>query len=248
MIAWVQKDLKRLLAYSSFSHLGLCVLGLLAMDQIGAQGSLLYMVNHGLSTGAMFLLAGMIFDRFATHDRTQMGGLAKGRCRGWRSSPVLFAMSSIGLPGLNGFVSEILCLLGAFGIGRARPRLVLLRASHAGAVVRGRGCPRHGAGGRCTCWGMVNGLLFGPAKVPASRGSVPAGDLSGRELAILSPLAVLVVVLGLFPGLVLQSTAVSVEMTLRPAAVRPDAPIMTPNELTSAAPAAVTLPAVAVAR
>ena len=74
--------------------------------------------------------------------------------------------------------------------------------------------------------GMVNGLLFGPAKVPANKGSVPTGDLTGREVAILAPLAVLVVVLGVYPMFVLRPSFVSVEMTMRPTAAQPDAPIM----------------------
>ena len=86
LIAWVQKDVKRLLAYSSFSHLGFCVLGLMAVDTIGAQGSLLYMVNHGISTGALFLMAGMIYDRFATFDRTDDGRAGQVDALGWRSS------------------------------------------------------------------------------------------------------------------------------------------------------------------
>ena len=218
LIAWVQKDMKRLLAYSSFSHLGFVVLGLMALDRIGAQGSLLYMVNHGLSTGALFLLVGMIFDRFATHDRTTMGGLA-------RSMPklafflVLFAMSSIGLPGLNGFASEFLTLLGTFGSPvRGEPSQLgpwFGAAAAVGMVLSA-----------VYMLGMVNGLLFGPAKVPANKGSVPTGDLTGREVAILAPLAVLVVVLGVYPMFVLRPSFVSVEMTMRPTAAQPDAPIM----------------------
>ncbi len=232
LIAYVQKDLKRLLAYSSFSHLGFCVMGLMALDQIGAQGSLLYMVNHGISTGALFLIAGMIFDRFATHDRTQMGGLAKSMPK-LAFFLVLFAMSSIGLPGLNGFVSEFLCLLGAFG--RAGPSgPILLQTSALG--------PWFGAAAALGVilaamymLTMVNGLLFGPAKVPASNGSV-AGDLTGREVAILTPLAVLVVVLGVWPALVLTSTQVAVELTLRPAAATADSPMMGPGGDLTAAP------------
>ena len=245
LIAWVQKDVKRLLAYSSFSHLGFCVLGLVALDQIGAQGSLLYMVNHGISTGALFLVAGMIFDRFATHDRTEMGGLA-------RSMPklafflVLFAMSSIGLPGLNGFASEFLTLLGTFGV--ASP-------SHPIAGQTSLLGPWFGAAAALGMilaavymLALVNGLLFGPAKVPANKGPVRAGDLTGREVAILAPLAVLVVVLGVYPSLVLTPTFVPIEMTLRPAAAEPDGPIMGPGgDLAAARPAAAPL-AVAAAR
>jgi NADH-quinone oxidoreductase subunit M len=214
LIAWVQKDVKRLLAYSSFSHLGFCVLGLMAVDSIGAQGSLLYMVNHGISTGALFLMAGMIFDRFATHDRTQIGGLAKSMPR-FAFFLVLFAMSSIGLPGLNGFASEFLTLLGTFGVSSPSGTLVT-RTSQLGPWFGGAA-----ALGMILAavymLAMVNGLLFGPAKVPTSKGSIPPGDLSGRELAILSPLAVLVVVLGVYPMAILRPTLAPVEAILRPA-------------------------------
>ena len=214
LIAWVQKDIKRLLAYSSFSHLGFCVLGLMAIDTIGAQGSLLYMVNHGISTGALFLMAGMIYARFGTHDRTQMGGLAKSMPR-LAFFLVLFAMSSIGLPGLNGFASEFLTLLGTFGVASPSGTLVT-RTSQLG--------PWFGAAAALGMilaavymLSMVNGLLFGPAKVPADKGSATAsGDLTGRELAILSPLAVLVIVLGVYPMAVLGPTLAPVESILRP--------------------------------
>ena len=234
LIARVQKDIKRLLAYSSFSHLGFCVMGLMAVDQIGAQGSLLYMVNHGISTGALFLVAGMIFDRFATHDRTEMGGLAKSMPK-LAFFLVLFAMSSIGLPGLNGFVSEFLTLLGTFGAaspnGPGLYRTSMLGPWFGAAAALGMILAA------VYMLGLVNGLLFGPAKVPVNKGPVRAGDLNGRELAILSPLAVLVVVLGFAPNLVLTSTFVAVEKTLQPAAAGVDSPIMGPGgDLTLARP------------
>src|SRR5207244_1303791 len=112
-VAWVQQDIKKLVAYSSVSHLGFCVLGLAALNDIGIQGSVMYMINHGLSTGALFLCIGMIYDRYHTRDINELSGFA-------RIMPklafffVLFALSSIGLPGLNGFSSEFLTILGAF--------------------------------------------------------------------------------------------------------------------------------------
>ena len=235
MIAWVQRDMKRMLAYSSFSHLGLCVLGLLSLDLIGAQGSLLYMVNHGISTGGLFLVAGMIFDRYATHDRAQFGGLARKMPK-LACFLVLFAMASIGLPGLNGFVSEFLCLLGPFGV-----------ASHGGPAGQLATSPLNPWFGGVAAIGMVlsavymlglvNGLLFGPTKTPAPKGSVPARDLSGREVAILAPLAVLVVALGIFPGLVLAPTLTPVSEALRPQTGEVVAPILAHAAPPPAAPA-----------
>jgi NADH-quinone oxidoreductase subunit M len=113
LICWVQTDVKKLVAYSSVAHLGFCVLGLLAGNEVGLSGSILYMINHGLSTGALFLLIGMIYERFHTRDMAQLGGLA-ARMPVWATFMVFFVMASVGLPGLNGFISEFMCLLGAF--------------------------------------------------------------------------------------------------------------------------------------
>src|SRR5205823_1538250 len=120
LVAWVQEDIKKLVAYSSVSHLGFCVLGLAALNVIGISGSILYMINHGLSTGALFLVVGMIYDRFHTRDINQLSGLAK-RMPVLAFFFILFTLSSIGLPGLNGFVSEFLTILGAFTANHLGP-------------------------------------------------------------------------------------------------------------------------------
>ena len=130
-MALVQPDLKKLVAYSSVSHLGFVMLGLAAMNVEGVSGSVFQMLNHGLSTGALFLAVGAIYERRHTRQITDFGGL-------WKIVPVysvffLIAMlSSVGLPGLNGFVGEFLCLLGAFG---RDPRFVVVR--RVSAVVLG---------------------------------------------------------------------------------------------------------------
>ncbi|HWT83060.1 MAG TPA: NADH-quinone oxidoreductase subunit M, partial [Candidatus Methylomirabilis sp.] len=114
IVAYPQQNMKRLVAYSSVSHLGFVVLGLFALNPQGLQGSILQMVNHGLSTGALFLIVGMIYERRHTLEMDQLGGV-------WRSMPLYGALalvvvlSSIGLPGLNGFVGEFTILLGSFG-------------------------------------------------------------------------------------------------------------------------------------
>ena len=114
LVAMVQPDLKKLVAYSSVSHLGLVVLGIFAFNTISIQGALYQMLNHGISTGALFLVAGMLYDRRHTHLIREFGGLAT-------PMPVLSALflfvclSSLGLPMLNGFVGEFLILLGTFG-------------------------------------------------------------------------------------------------------------------------------------
>ncbi len=113
LICWVQTDVKKLVAYSSVAHLGFCVLGLTACNEIGLSGAVLYMINHGLSTGALFLLIGMVYERYHTRDMAQLGGLA-AKMPVWATFMVFFVMASVGLPGLNGFISEFMCLLGAF--------------------------------------------------------------------------------------------------------------------------------------
>jgi NADH-quinone oxidoreductase subunit M len=205
MIAWVQRDMKRLLAYSSFSHLGFCVLGLMAMNQIGVQGSILYMINHGISTGALFLCVGMLYDRYKTTDQYDLSGLS-------RIMPklaffiVLFAMSSAGLPGLNGFVSEFLTILGSF-----------TSSTHLGwrfGVLASLGVILSAI----YLLQMVGQILFGPLKTPAVQpsGKKISRDLDGREMAILAPLAILVVLLGVMPTqLILNRTALQVDLLLK---------------------------------
>jgi len=113
LVAMVQKDMKKLVAYSSVAHLGFVVLGIFAMTQEAVQGAVIQMVNHGLSTGALFLLVGIIYERTHTREISEYGGIAK--IVPFYAFALLFAsLSSIGLPGLNGFVGEFLILLGAF--------------------------------------------------------------------------------------------------------------------------------------
>jgi len=113
-VSYAQKDVKKLVAYSSVSHLGFVILGLFALNPLGIQGAILQMINHGLSTGALFIIVGMVYERRHTRDMDDFGGL-------WRVMPVyavltlIVTLSSMGLPGLNGFVGEFTILLGAFG-------------------------------------------------------------------------------------------------------------------------------------
>ena len=115
---WPKRDIKRLIAYSSVSHLGFCMLGLFALNRLSVQGGVLQMVNHGLSTGGLFAVVGMIYERYHTRQIADFGGLA-------RRLPVLafftlvLTLSSIALPGLNGFAGEFLLLLGMFQRGWA---------------------------------------------------------------------------------------------------------------------------------
>ena len=225
LVAWVQADVKKLVAYSSVSHLGFCVLGLVALNDWGMQGSVFYMINHGISTGALFLLIGMIYDRYHTRMFDDYGGLGKVMPV-FSFFLVLFTMSSIGLPGTNGFVSEFLTILGAFTSDHLGP---IYGACAAIGVILGAVYMLH----------MVARLVFGPLKLPDAHGvhdthaAAPADgvaeaevvhasdrprprDLSGREIAILTPLAILVIVLGVLPTPLLESVRPGVERARTP--------------------------------
>jgi len=242
LVAWVQRDIKKLVAYSSVSHLGFCVLGLVALNDIGIQGSVLYMVNHGISTGAMFLVIGMIYDRFHTRDINELSGLAR-RMPKMAFFFVLFVLSSVGLPGTNGFVSEFLTILGAFTSEHLGPTFAALAAT---GIILGALYMLH----------MTARVIWGPLKFPAPhshdplpRGAIaydahggghaygqtahgqaaaahsPAhdetGDLTAREIGILVPLALAVVVLGVMPTPVLDSMLRPVQALRTPAGPAP---------------------------
>jgi NADH-quinone oxidoreductase subunit M len=217
------------------------------------------MVNHGISTGALFLCVGMIYDRYRSRDQYDYSGLCKTMPK-LAFFFILFAFSSIGLPGLNGFASEFLTILGAF-VSTPPVKDVFVNG-----LTNGLPLPIQALGpwfGGVAALGMilaaiymlqlVQQLFFGPVKMPdQQRSTEPSGsaagssvlmkklstDLNHREIAILAPLAVLVVVLGFFPGLILQQIRGPVEGLLRPVV---EAPIAT-----AAAP--TPLPAVALAR
>lgn len=200
LICWVQKDIKKLIAYSSVSHLGFCVLGMFAMNQIGMSGSVLYMINHGLSTGALFLCVGMIYERLHTRQMAELGGLGKVMPV-WSSFMVFFCLASVGLPGLNGFVSEFLTLAGAFtATDLLGPRY---------AVFAGVGM----IFGAMYILYMVGKVVWGPVKLPGNHGDDHGhghgghgiADLNAREIVVLLPLAVACLALGLYPKPVLDS-------------------------------------------
>jgi NADH-quinone oxidoreductase subunit M len=202
LVAWVQQDIKKLVAYSSVSHLGFCVLGLLALNTVGIEGSVLYMINHGISTGALFLVVGMIYDRYHTRDINQLSGLAK-RMPILAFFFVLFALSSIGLPGLNGFVSEFLTILGAF----TSDHLGIYYGGFAAlGIILGAVYMLH----------MLAKVVWGPLKTPIVHGEHTGhgghddghdapGDIGAREIAVLVPLAIAVVWLGVYPSGLLRS-------------------------------------------
>jgi len=178
LVAMVQPDLKKLVAYSSVSHMGLVVLGIFTFTLQGMQGSTLQMLNHGLSTGALFLLVGMVYDRRHTRMISEFGGLAHG-------SPVLatlflfVTLSSIGLPGLNGFVGEILILVGAFSQNKAYAVVAAL-----GMIL----------GAVYMLW-MFQRVFLGKVTRPENSAM---GDIGWREKLILLPIVILMFWIGLY--------------------------------------------------
>src|SRR5256714_2617906 len=129
LVAWVQPDMKKLVAYSSVSHLGFCVLGIFALQQTAIEGSILQMVNHGISTGALFLLVGVIYERRHTRKLSDYGGLG-AVMPVYATFFIISVLSSVGLPGLNGFVGEFLILSGSF---KTQPRATIVAT--AGAIL-----------------------------------------------------------------------------------------------------------------
>jgi len=190
-VAMVQPDLKKLVAYSSVSHLGFVMLGLFALNVVGIEGAVYQMLSHGLSTGALFLLVGMIYERRHTRMIADFGGLWRPLPR-WAAVFMLVALSSIGLPGLNGFVGEFLILLGAFGANRTAAVL------GAGGIV---------LGAVYMLW-MYQRVIFGPIRHEENRG---LSDLTPREIAVLAPVAAMIVVMGVYPTPFLRAMEPSVK-------------------------------------
>jgi NADH-quinone oxidoreductase subunit M len=195
LMCMVQSDIKKLIAYSSVSHLGFVVLGIFSFTEAGGQGAVLQMVNHGLSTGALFLLVGVIYDRTHRRGVDDFGGLAKGMPV-YAAVFLIVTLSSIGLPGLNGFVGEFLVLKGTFDVHRMAAAAAALGVI-LGAVYMLR---------------LYRDMFSGP--VTAARNERLA-DLTGLERVALAPLVALIILLGFAPNLVLRRTGPAVEAALR---------------------------------
>jgi NADH-quinone oxidoreductase subunit M len=186
LVALAQRDLKSLVAYSSVAHMGFVVLGIFALNEQGISGAVLQMVNHGLSTGALFLMVGMLYERRHTRLLSDFGGL-------WASVPIfsffflVVAMSSAGLPGLNGFVGEFMILLGTF---KSSPLFAVLGT--AGVIL--------------AAWYLLHAfrkVAQGALEIPANfRENLP--DLNWKEIGQLVPIVLLFFVIGLAPNLFLK--------------------------------------------
>jgi NADH-quinone oxidoreductase subunit M len=200
LAALAQTDIKRLVAYSSVSHMGFIVLGMFALNATGLDGSTIQMMNHGLTTGALFACVGMIYERYHTRDINELGGL-------WNRLPllalflILAALGSAAVPGLNGFVGEFPILVGAF---ERSPRAAVLAAM--GMIL-----------GACYLMWLLYKVLFGPLREPAgaahgpqagghsdsehpsSPGHVSVPPVGWHEIAGLTPIMGMIVLIGVYP-------------------------------------------------
>lgn len=181
LVAMVQPDMKRLVAYSSVSHLGFVVLGLFAGSEMGTKGAVLQMVNHGIATGALFMLVGMLYDRRHTRQIKEFGGIAK-KMPAYAAVFLIITFASIGLPGTNGFVGEFLILAGSF---MTEGREAYAIAAALGVILAAV----------YMLW-MVQRVFFGPIKVKANES---LKDLNAREMIAALPLIVAVFWIGLSP-------------------------------------------------
>jgi NADH-quinone oxidoreductase subunit M len=193
LLAFAQTDIKRLIAYTSVSHMGFVLLGIFAFREMAMQGVVLQMVTHGISTGALFVLAGMLKERLHTRDIAKMGGL-------WTSMPsmgavaMLFTMASLGLPVLGNFVAEFLILMGTF-----LTNVPLTVIATIGLVFSALYSLR-----------LVQKVFLGPASSEKT-----FNDLSAREIIIMAALSISIVLLGLFPQPVIDMVSQVVQQVVR---------------------------------
>ncbi len=182
-VALAQTDFKRLVAYSSVSHMGFVLLGLASLTPTGLNGAMLQMVSHGLITGGMFLLVGVLYDRTHTRELEAFGGLG-ARVPRYAGFLMFFSLASLGLPGLSGFVGEFLSLLGAFGVWRWQTIVSVLGIVLAAAYMLK----------------VIRQVLLGPLN--ARWGAL--ADMNLRELITLTPLLLLILAIGVYPLFVLE--------------------------------------------
>jgi NADH-quinone oxidoreductase subunit M len=194
LVAMVQEDLKKLVAYSSVSHLGFVILGIFVFNVQGMEGGILQMINHGLSTGALFLIVGMLYERRHTRLIADYGGVTK-------KMPILavffmiMTLSSIGLPGLNGFVGEFLVLLGTF-----KSNVLLAVIATTGVILSA-----------CYMLWMFQRVMFNKITNPEN---AKLKDINKREWALLLPITILVFWIGIYPKPILSRMDASVNHLL----------------------------------
>jgi NADH-quinone oxidoreductase subunit M len=181
LVALAQKDWKRLVAYSSVSHMAMVMLGMFALNPVGIIGSIVQQLNHGISTGALFLIVGIVYERRHTREISEYGGLSKVMPV-YAAIFLIMTMSSIGLPTLNGFIGEFLILQGVFAL----PRKVWAAFAASGVVL-----------GAAYMLYLYQRTMFGKIENPKNERLL---DLTHREFATFAPLIVLAVWIGLYPA------------------------------------------------
>jgi NADH-quinone oxidoreductase subunit M len=190
LVALVQEDFKKLIAYSSVAHMGFVTMGIFAATAQGIAGGIFQMVSHGIVSGALFLCVGVVYDRMHTREIAAYGGLVNNMPL-YAAAFMVFTLANVGLPGTSGFVGEFLSLIGTFKVNIWVATLatigVILSATYA-------------------LW-LYRKVIFGPLDKPAL---AALADLDGREIVTLAPLVVLTILLGVFPKLVLDMSAASV--------------------------------------
>ena len=191
LVALMQEDMKKLIAYSSVAHMGYVTMGIFAMNQEGIQGSLFQMLSHGLVSGALFLCVGVVYDRMHTREIAAYGGLVNNMPK-YAVVFLIFTMANVGLPGTSGFIGEFLTLLGVFKVNTWVALFattgVILSAAYA-------------------LW-LYRKVIFGALTKESLKGLL---DLSPREKTIIYPLAILVIFFGVYPAPVFDATAESVK-------------------------------------
>ncbi|AGB45930.1 NADH-quinone oxidoreductase subunit M [Mesorhizobium sp. CO1-1-7] len=191
LVALMQEDMKKLIAYSSVAHMGFVTMGIFAMNQEGVQGAIFQMLSHGLVSGALFLCVGVIYDRMHTREIAAYGGLVNNMPK-YATVFLIFTMANVGLPGTSGFVGEFLTMLGVFRVNTwvafFAATGVILSAAYA-------------------LW-LYRRVIFGALTKDSLKGLL---DLSTREKAIIYPLVVLVIFFGVYPAPVFDATAQSVK-------------------------------------
>ncbi len=203
LVALMQEDIKKLIAYSSVAHMGFVTMGIFAMNQQGVQGAIFQMLSHGLVSGALFLCVGVIYDRMHTREIAAYGGLVNNMPK-YATVFMIFTMANVGLPGTSGFVGEFLTLLAVFEVNTWIALFaatgVILSAAYA-------------------LW-LYRRVVFGALTKESLKGLL---DLSAREKLILYPLVVLVIFFGVYPAPILDATAVSVEALVNNVSLAADA-------------------------
>jgi len=209
LVAMVQDDVKKLVAYSSVAHLGIVMLGVFALNQMGLQGGMLQMLNHGVSTGALFLIVGFIYERRHTRLIADFGGLAK-QMPVFATIFMIVTFSSIGLPGTNGFVGEILVLVGAFESSLRWYAVVASSGVILSAVYM--------------LW-MFQRVMFGKLDNPKNQ---KLQDLNAREIALMVPLIFLIFFMGLYPAPFISTMAPALDKVIMQSRLVPAAAAVQP--------------------